>query len=94
MPLKIIQSDRAKLDIGPDADDRFGDELEGSDGRSRFVALLLGAIVTSGLLGILYYDSGSASRRDVVTTGSVSRIEAPAPRVVPSQPSSGEASGK
>lgn len=65
-----------------DGSDRIEDGYDRETGRSDFVAFLLGGVVIAGgLLGFLYYD-GDSSRRDVLTTGSISQMEAPA--LVPS----------
>lgn len=71
------------LDLAP-RDPRLDDLAERDHGRSNVVAFLLGGVVISGsLLAFLYYDSDNLSSRDMMTAGSLSRIEAPAPRLAP-----------
>lgn len=70
-----------------DASDRIVDDYdETDDGRSNFVAFLLGGVVIAGgLLAFLYYDSDTMSTRDI-TTGSIAPLErsAQAPDTRPS----------
>lgn len=68
-------------------DDRFtGYEAEGE--RSNFAAFLMGGVVVAGgLLAFLYYDTDNLSaqnNRDLLTTGSIGRIESPVSATVPS----------
>lgn len=78
-------------------DDRFSGYDDDAE-RSHFGAFLMGGIVVAGgLLAFLYYDSDSLNDRanSDITTGSISRMDAPAGAAVPSlrliPPSQGEA---
>lgn len=69
-------------------DDRFTDyDDEGSE-RSSFAAFLMGGVVVAGgLFAFLLYDTAALNgqqNRDLLTTGSISRIESPATAAVPS----------
>lgn len=66
------------------ADEGHDSLYENNTGRSNFVAFLLGGVVISGgLLAFLYYDSDNLASRDLMTTGSLGRIEMPAARTTP-----------
>lgn len=62
------------------------------DGRSNFVAFLLGGVVIAGgLLSFLYYDSNSLQGMDQMTSGSVSQssgaiMPVPSIRILPDRP--------
>lgn len=57
------------------------DNAYADDGdRSNMAAMMLGGLVVAGgLLAFLYYDDANFSGRDDLTTGSLGRIEMPAP---------------
>jgi hypothetical protein len=64
-------------------EDRFDSGFhEPESARSNFTAFLMGGVVVSGgLLAFLYYDTDNLNGRgnsDLLTTGSLGRIEAPA----------------
>lgn len=68
-------------------EDRFAGYDADSE-RSHFGAFLMGGfVVTAGLLAFLYYDTDNLNaqgNRDLLTTGSISRLEAPATPAAPS----------
>ena len=73
-------------------DDRPGEYLyDSDDGRSNFVAFLLGGVViTGGLLTFLYYDTGTLQASEPAS-GYLSRLESPVGATDPKVPQTAQA---
>jgi hypothetical protein len=78
---QIQNSPASRVDVS--GSDRASHELfEPDTGRSNFVAFLLGGfLISGGLLAFLYIENDTSAGRDV--TGSLGRIETPAPSIAP-----------
>lgn len=83
---------RATLDddIGPvpttSRTDRIASEFyENGNGRSNFVAFIMGGVVIAGaMLAFLFYDTSSLSDpRDNITTGSLVKLDSASPQRAP-----------